>query len=253
LWWLGQSGFLMQWNGRHLLFDPYLSNSLTQKYASTPKPHVPMSERVVAPERLGFVDVVTSSHNHTDHLDAQTLQPLLAAAKHDVSIIVPAASLEFAAKRLNLDPGRFVTLDAGQRLEASGFEIAAIAAAHETLDTDERGQFLYLGYVVRAGGRTVYHSGDTVVYEGMVEVLKPCRVDMAILPINGKVGNMGGPDAARLGKEIGAGLVVPCHYDMFEFNTASPVQFIAECERIGQAYRVMRLGEGFALSAEADG
>src|SRR3989442_15753655 len=33
IWWLGQSGFLVQWHGRHLLLDPYLSDSLTTKYA----------------------------------------------------------------------------------------------------------------------------------------------------------------------------------------------------------------------------
>src|SRR5437867_2667254 len=65
LWWLGQSGFLLQWQGGHLLFDPYLSDSLTKKYANTDKPHVRMTERVVAPERLNFIDAVTSSHNHT--------------------------------------------------------------------------------------------------------------------------------------------------------------------------------------------
>ena len=48
LWWLGQSGFLLQWQGGHLLFDPYLSDSLTKKYANTDKPHVRMTERVVA-------------------------------------------------------------------------------------------------------------------------------------------------------------------------------------------------------------
>ena len=57
LWWLGQSGFLVQWQGRHLLFDPYLSDSLTSKYAATDKPHVRMTERVIAPERMKFVDV----------------------------------------------------------------------------------------------------------------------------------------------------------------------------------------------------
>ena len=31
LWWLGQSGFLLQWKGEHLLFDPYLSDSLTEE------------------------------------------------------------------------------------------------------------------------------------------------------------------------------------------------------------------------------
>ena len=69
-WWLGQSGFLIQWQGRHLLFDPYLSDSLTRKYATTDKPHVRMTERVIAPKRLDFINVVTSTHNHTDHLDA---------------------------------------------------------------------------------------------------------------------------------------------------------------------------------------
>ena len=66
LWWLGQSGFLVQWQGQHLLLDPYLSDSLTAKYAATDKPHIRMTERVIAPESLDFIQVVTSSHNHTD-------------------------------------------------------------------------------------------------------------------------------------------------------------------------------------------
>ena len=77
LWWLGQSGFLLQWNDRHLLFDPYLSDSLTKKYAFTDKPHVRMTETVITPGELNFIDVITSSHNHTDHLDADTLAPLI--------------------------------------------------------------------------------------------------------------------------------------------------------------------------------
>src|SRR6202040_860712 len=79
LWWLGQSGFLVQYKGRHLLLDPYLSDSLTRKYAATDKPHVRMTERAIAPERLDFIDVAPSTHKHTDHLDAETLGPLLRA------------------------------------------------------------------------------------------------------------------------------------------------------------------------------
>jgi L-ascorbate metabolism protein UlaG (beta-lactamase superfamily) len=99
--------------------------------------------------------------------------------------------------------------------------------------------------VLRLGTTAIYHSGDTLAYDGLAErVRKLGPIDIAILPINGKVGNMGGRDAARLAKEIGARLVIPCHYDMFEFNTADPrSEFIPECERIGQAYRVLQLGE----------
>ncbi len=35
LWWLGQSGFLLQWKKQRVIIDPYLSDSLTKKYANT--------------------------------------------------------------------------------------------------------------------------------------------------------------------------------------------------------------------------
>src|SRR6476620_8067703 len=77
LWWLGQSGYLLQWKGKRILIDPYLSDSLTKKYAATDKPHIRMSERVMSPELLHDVFAVSSSHNHTDHLDAETLVPII--------------------------------------------------------------------------------------------------------------------------------------------------------------------------------
>src|SRR5204863_6140158 len=73
LWWLGQSGFLLQWKGKRVLIDPYLSDSLTKKYAATDKPHTRMSEQVVDPGLLKDIIIVSSSHNHTDHLDAETM------------------------------------------------------------------------------------------------------------------------------------------------------------------------------------
>jgi L-ascorbate metabolism protein UlaG (beta-lactamase superfamily) len=108
-----------------------------------------------------------------------------------------------------------------------------------------------------ARASTIYHSGDTVWYDGMVERLRPARIDIALLPLNGRAparrvaGNLNGPEAARLAHEIGARLVIPCHYEMFEFNTASPDAFVAECERLGQRYRLLRAGERWS-SAELE-
>jgi L-ascorbate metabolism protein UlaG (beta-lactamase superfamily) len=127
--------------------------------------------------------------------------------------------------------------------------VAAVSSAHPSIDLDEAGQSKYLGYrfemFAQFAVKAIYHSGDTVVYDGLADRVRALGpIDIAILPINGKVGNMGGRDAARLAKEIGAKLVIPCHYDMFEFNTADPKdEFIPECERIGQAYRVLQVGE----------
>jgi L-ascorbate metabolism protein UlaG (beta-lactamase superfamily) len=248
LWWLGQSGFLLQWEGRHLLFDPYLSDSLTRKYAATDKPHVRMTELAVRPESLDFIDVVTSSHNHTDHLDAETLGALL-AANPNFALVIPEAIRAFVADRLRIPPSQPLGLDDGGSLAAHGFVIRGVPSAHEEVERDEAGRCKYLGYVVQFGGFSVYHSGDTIRYPGMAEKLRPFGVDVALLPINGRAlerrvpGNLSGAEAALLAHDIGAKLVIPCHYEMFAFNTASPDGFVSECNRLGQPYRVVRCGE----------
>jgi len=248
IWWLGQSGFLVQWKGHHLLFDPYLSDSLTRKYAATDKPHDRMTGRVIAPERLDFVDVVTSSHNHTDHLDAETLGPLR-VANPALQLVIPAANRAFVAARLGCDPEWPLGLDAGETIAAGAFTFTAVPAAHEALELDAQGRHRYLGFVVRCGPWTIYHSGDTVRYDGMAETLRPFGVDVALLPINGRAperrvaGNLDGREAAELAHAIGAGVVIPCHYDMFAFNTAPPDRFVATCAALGQPCHVLRNGE----------
>lgn len=248
LWWLGQSGYLIQWQGRHLLLDPYLSDSLTRKYAETAKPHVRMTELVVDPSRLDFIDVVTSSHNHTDHLDGETLIPLL-KANPTLTVVVPEANRPFAAERLQVDSARLTGIVCGTPKTVGAFEFSAVPAAHEEIETDDQGRHKFIGLVVRFGPWTIYHSGDTIRYEGMVERLSQWSIDVAILPINGRdpkrnvAGNLSGEEVASLAREARVGLVIPCHYDMFEFNTASPDAFEAACRHEGQSYRTLKCGE----------
>jgi L-ascorbate metabolism protein UlaG (beta-lactamase superfamily) len=207
-----------------------------------------MTRRVVDPARLNFIDVVTSSHNHTDHLDRETLLPLM-AENPAMFLVIPEANRAFVAERLGCDASLPIGCDDGGTVAAGGFTFHGIASAHEQLDRDEVGRFKHLGYVVEFGGFRVYHSGDTMLYDGMVERLKPWRVDAGLLPINGAsperrvAGNLSGREAAGLAHAIGARLVVPCHYEMFTFNTASPQEFEAECARLGQQCRVLRNGE----------
>jgi L-ascorbate metabolism protein UlaG (beta-lactamase superfamily) len=257
LWWLGQSGYLLQFDGRHLLLDPYLSDSLTRKYAATDKPHVRMTELVVEPGRLDFIDVATSSHNHTDHLDGETLVPLMNASP-GLKIVVPEANREFAADRLGVEPSSLVGVDAGASVECAGFELHAVPAAHDELERDDEGRYRFLGYVVRFGRYTVYHSGDTRLYDGLSDRLGAWSIDVALLPINGRAperrvaGNLWGNEAASLAREIGARVVIPCHYDLFTFNTATPEDFVAECERLGQAYQVLEAGERWTSKKNDD-
>ena len=253
LWWLGQSGFLVAWQGQCLLLDPYLSDSLSDKYASTDKPHIRMTEQVIDPARLDFVDLVTSSHSHTDHLDAATLQPLL-QANPDMEIVVPASQQQFAAERLQLDAGRLQSLDAGQQLTLGHFTLHAVPAAHDELERDDQGRYEFLGYVVTFADWSIYHSGDTLLYDGLLDALRPFDLDLAMLPINGRAaerrvaGNLWGREAAWLAERADIDILVPCHYDMFTFNTETPDELLREAAALGRAVTVLECGQRYSNS-----
>ncbi len=307
LWWLGQSGFLLHTPAGTVLFDPYLSDSLTTKYAGTDKPHTRVTERVIAPERLTGIDVITSSHNHTDHLDAETLLPLL-ATNPQAKLVIPRANRDFVLERLGrefpltptLSPSegerekhrqaagktsgagnvvdraslsplprrggegqgevnarlngcQLVELDEGESASVAGVEFHGIPAAHNTVERDEQGRCRFLGYVARVGGKTIYHSGDTLMHDGLVPALARFAPDVALVPINGNrperrvAGNLNGREAAGLARAIGARLAVPHHFDLFAFNTEPPDEFEAACHALGQPFRTLQNGEGVDL------
>ena len=248
IWWLGQSGFLLQWDGACLLFDPYLSDSLTKKYASTGKPHVRMSEKVIEPHLLHAIDIVTSSHNHTDHLDSETLVPIF-KSNPDIAFVVPEANRDFVAARVGCPPEFPIGLNDGEEAKVKGFTFHGIPAAHNDVERDERGRCRFMGYVVQFGNFSVYHSGDTLWFEGLEKILEPFGVDVAFLPINGNdpkrgvAGNLSSTEAAQLGRAIRASVVIPHHYHMFEFNTADPADFAAQAEKYQQPHVILKHGE----------
>ncbi|MCB0838573.1 MAG: MBL fold metallo-hydrolase [Bacteroidetes bacterium] len=248
LWWLGQSGYLLQWKGIHLLIDPYLSDSLTKKYADSDKPHIRMSERVIAPEELDFIHLATSSHNHTDHLDGETLIPII-AQNPGLRMIIPEANRSFVAQRIQQPEDYPIGMEAQMSIEIDDIWIHGIPAAHEEIEKDAQDRHIYMGYVFEFGPWTIYHSGDTVWFPELPQYLEPFNINLAILPINGRAperkvaGNMNAREAVQLAQAIKADIVLPCHYDMFTFNTADPKEFASIAESENQKYLILQHGE----------
>jgi L-ascorbate metabolism protein UlaG (beta-lactamase superfamily) len=252
LWWLGQSGFLVQHNGVRFLFDPYLSDSLTQKYAATDKPHVRMTERCVDPHKLTGIQWVTATHAHTDHLDGETLRAL-AVGSSGYTLVLPGLVVDEAMRRLGEADVNLMELNQNDASFRGGIQIHGVPAAHNEIVMDDYARSQCVGYIVKLGPFSIYHSGDTLWHPEILAKVREFNCDLMLLPINGNqaerrvAGNLNGTEAAAFAKACKARLVVPCHYEMFEFNTASPAEFVSVCGRLSQPHQVMRCGERLTL------
>jgi L-ascorbate metabolism protein UlaG (beta-lactamase superfamily) len=106
-----------------------------------------------------------------------------------------------------------------------------VAALHGVEPSDAYRFGPFHGYVVEVDGVRVYHAGDTLAWVGLAGVLRDLRVDVALLPINGRdaereaagiVGNMDHREAVELAAEVGCRTLVPMHFGMFASNTVDP-------------------------------
>lgn len=256
IWWLGQSGYVIKTASITFYIDLYLSEHLTLKYANTEKPHVRMTNAPLRGEDLSAAEWVFVSHKHSDHLDPGTM-PMLFRTAPRARLILPAAITEYAAG-LGLDRSRMLPTRGDETLQIGVLTVRSIPSAHPGLDYSEQHGYPFLGFVFQVDGLTLYHSGDTIRYDGLVERLKQFNIDVAFLPINGtdqrreQLGtapNLNAQEAVELAQQSGARLLIPHHYDMFTFNTADVKDFERIAEEAGQPYAVLRCGEHFCYKS----
>ncbi len=253
IWWLGQSGYLIKSSRGLLAVDLYLSEHLTRKYENTSKPHVRMTRSPLRGEDLKGVDLLLASHKHSDHLDPGTA-PAVLAASPAAALGLPEAIREHALS-LGIANQRLIGMDSGSMCSSAGFRVRAIPSAHEEFDRDERGRHPYLGFIIESSGLRLYHSGDSLVYPGLVETLAQEKFDVLFLPINGRdpargvPGNMSAVEAVEVASVVKPRFVVPHHYDMFTFNTVPVADFEAEARRLptGTEPLVLRCGQRWEL------
>ena len=223
LWWLGQMGLIVKMGKIVLAVDYYATADPARQVA----PPIPVDE-------VEGVDVFLGSHNHRDHIDHDAWR-VWAARVPRSRFVFPAAHLQSV-----LDDGvardRCVGLTDGQSADVGGVTVRAVAAAHEFLAPDpETGLYPCLQYVIEGNGVRVYHTGDTLRYDGMLQKLRALgTVDAALLPINGRdgkkyrrgcIGNMTMPEAVDLAGELKVRTAIPGHWDMFADNTGDPAGF----------------------------
>lgn len=253
---LGQMGLALKGPSGLIVIDPYLTDSddnggrLERSFAPP-----------IRPQDASQVSLVLCSHNHVDHFDRHTLEPLTKASPQATVAAPFTCNLDF------LEPERRILARAFEPFRHAGATITPIPSAHTELERGPHG-YPYLGFVVEWNGVTLYFAGDTLVYEaadgtpGLLETLSHWKLDAAFLPINGRdeartqaglVGNMNGQEALELAKVLDIPLVFPGHIDLFAFNSADPKEFAtyAHEHHPRQKFRFLEAGEIFTLEGSA--
>jgi L-ascorbate metabolism protein UlaG (beta-lactamase superfamily) len=257
IWWLGQSGYAIKTASTEFYIDLYLSEHLTNKYKATEKPHIRMVEAPLRGADLARARWVFATHKHSDHLDPGTLPDLFQAAP-EAKLVLPLALVNHAVE-LGLDRERLIPTQGNETLELDGLTVHSIPSAHPGLDYDDQTGYPFLGFLFEADGVKLYHSGDTIEYDGLVDRLHDFAPDIVFLPINGTderrkalgvAPNFSESEAVDIAQRVEAKLLIPHHYDMFTFNTADQNRFRQYVTAANQPFKQLEVGERFIWEPE---
>ncbi len=263
--WLGQAGFCCKWGQTCFAIDPYLSDSLAVKYRGRRFPHIRMSPPPVLPEQLNMLDFVFCTHAHSDHLDPGTL-PILVNKNPSARFVIPRSAVATAKER-GVPEGQMLTVNVGDVIPlTSEMRLAVVESAHETLQKDEQGNAKFLGYILEytpteihtkscatkldSHTMRLYHGGDGISYPELPAILRTQRIDIAMLPVNGRdafraangvPGNFTFDEAANLCLESRIPICVPDHFGMFDFNTLDEKTLDENIQKYTNMLRCVRL------------
>ncbi len=196
---LGQAGLLFETGSCKVMIDPYFSDSVA---ALDPSKHrrVPMEKRFweIRP------DVLIFTHDHLDHYDPQTVEPLFQRHR-GITVLAPGSvwpKVRTLGKHNNC-----VLFDRHTQWTEHDIRFTAVKAQHSDPYA--------IGVILEAEGKRYYVTGDTLYSTQVLEDL-PEGLDVVFLPVNGVGNNMNFTDAAEFFQKTGGKLAVPVHTGLLD-------------------------------------
>lgn len=225
--WLGQAGFRIRTAaGTTVTIDPYLSDSC--------KALVGFKRMVPAPESIEdfTCDHLLISHEHPDHLDLE-LYPTL---KENIRVYGNAHCKQILEEN-NLDASRLQLIAIGDTLHLDDVTVEVLPSDHGEMCPDA------LGFLIHADGHTIYYAGDTAYSPALLQKAIDAKPEVALLPINGAFGNLDSKQAAKLADQLGAQVLIPCHYWMFVEHMSYPYDLLEASKNMTAKVQFLAVGE----------
>jgi L-ascorbate metabolism protein UlaG (beta-lactamase superfamily) len=213
----GHSCFELSDGDVTVLVDPFL------------KPNNPAA--VAGAEDVEPTHVVVS-HGHADHI-ADAVGVATRTGAECVAIVEVANWLEEQGVEKVHDPnlGGTVRFDRGWVKLVPAWHTSTIAGSADAPYSPTPGTVTGTpaGLLINLGGMTVYHAGDTCLFSDMKLIAERNPVDVALLPIGGHY-TMDRHDAVVAAEFVGAGTVIPMHFDTFPPIETDAAAFKSEVE-----------------------
>jgi L-ascorbate metabolism protein UlaG (beta-lactamase superfamily) len=231
----GHSCFELSDGSATLLLDPFL------------KPNNPLalaSAEEVEPTHIAI------THGHADHV-ADAVPVAQRTGAHCVSVVELAEWLKQRGVEALSDPdlGGTVEFDWGSIKMVPAWHTSTLPGSEEAPFSAEFGTPIgtAAGFVIKIGGVTVYHAGDTCLFSDMKLIGERDPIDVALLPIGGHY-TMDRHDAVLAAELTGAKTVIPMHFDTFPPIETDAQAFKADVEANGSAQVVVLApGESYSV------
>jgi len=141
-------------------------------------------------------DIILCSHDHYDHLSPADIKQV---SGKNTTVIIPKVSTVQGDFRV-------IKLDAGEKAEVGDIKVEAVPAYTISLQTHPK-KNRWLGYILEAEGKRIYHAGDTGKIPEMADFK---NITVACLPVGGMY-TMGFEEATESAVLIKPQIVVPMH------------------------------------------
>ncbi|MDR0355696.1 MAG: MBL fold metallo-hydrolase [Deltaproteobacteria bacterium] len=174
--WFGHSAFMLKLSGRTFLIDPSLSEQASPFFFTT---KAFPGTLVHAPADLPPVDYLLISHDHWDHLDYPTIMEI---KSRTAKVVVPlGVGAHF--EKWGFERDKILEGDWWESFElAEGVKITLVPSRHFSGRGLKWNQSLWTGFLIEAGGRRIFYSGDggyLPQYADFAEKIGP--LDLAVM------------------------------------------------------------------------